>query len=325
MVGVVGRDAGWVLKCDKLEIFKNRMDKEGTWDLEDDVNTMWNSMANCMRRISREVFGESKETGPSSRETRWWREEVQAVVKAKKECFKKWQKGRTEENLKSYRLADKEVKKVVKNAKLKAYDDLYSGLDSKEGEKRVYKLAKIRESTRDFNQVKCIKSEDSKSAPRYNMVGVSSVVKNAPRRKAQRGPPIVPEGDPGEACLKSCAPWMRFKPGAASEKSTQKSRRVKENRGKRRVKENKLDDIVLVDETKEGVNTKLEIWRKALESKGFRISRTKTEYMECKFSNNSSYMSRSRNACILHARTINVILPKDFEKGYRTNVKEARY
>ena len=39
------------------------------------------------------------------------------------------------------------------------------------------------------------------------------------------------------------------------------------------------DDIVLVDETREGVNTKLEIWRKALEFKGFRISRTKTECM----------------------------------------------
>ena len=49
-----------------------------------------------------------------------------------------------------------------------------------------------------------------------------------------------------------------------------------------------VDDIVLVDETKEGVNTKLEIWRKILESKGFRISRTKTEYMECKFSNSNN-------------------------------------
>ncbi|KAF5957849.1 hypothetical protein HYC85_005074 [Camellia sinensis] len=116
-----------------------------------------------IKYFSREVLGESKGTGPSSRETWWWREEVQAVVKAKKECFKKWQKDRTEENLKSYRLANKEVKKVVREIKLKVYDDLYTRLDSKEGEKRVYKLAKIRErKTRDFNQVKCIKSEDSK-------------------------------------------------------------------------------------------------------------------------------------------------------------------
>ena len=43
------------------------------------------------------------------------------------------------------------------------------------------------------------------------------------------------------------------------------------------------DDIVLVDETKAGVNVKLELWRQTLESRGFRLSRFKTEYMECKF------------------------------------------
>ena len=45
------------------------------------------------------------------------------------------------------------------------------------------------------------------------------------------------------------------------------------------------DDIVLIDETKTGLNAKLERWREALETRGFKISRTKTEYMECDFSN----------------------------------------
>ncbi|VFQ74839.1 unnamed protein product [Cuscuta campestris] len=44
------------------------------------------------------------------------------------------------------------------------------------------------------------------------------------------------------------------------------------------------DDIVLIDDTREGLNDKLESWRLALETKGFRISRNKTEYMECRFS-----------------------------------------
>ena len=39
------------------------------------------------------------------------------------------------------------------------------------------------------------------------------------------------------------------------------------------------DDVVLVDESMVGVNRKLELWRRTLESKGFRLSRTKTEYM----------------------------------------------
>ncbi|XP_019244538.1 PREDICTED: uncharacterized protein LOC109224412 [Nicotiana attenuata] len=44
------------------------------------------------------------------------------------------------------------------------------------------------------------------------------------------------------------------------------------------------DDIVLIDETRGDVNERLEAWRQVLESKGFKLSRTKTEYLEFKFS-----------------------------------------
>jgi hypothetical protein len=44
------------------------------------------------------------------------------------------------------------------------------------------------------------------------------------------------------------------------------------------------DDVVLIDESRSGVNQKLELWRQILESKCFRLSRTKTEYMRCQFS-----------------------------------------
>ncbi|KAH0742723.1 hypothetical protein KY290_030716 [Solanum tuberosum] len=44
------------------------------------------------------------------------------------------------------------------------------------------------------------------------------------------------------------------------------------------------DDIVLIDETRDRVDARLEVWRQTLESKGFRLSRTKPEYLGCKFS-----------------------------------------
>ena len=44
-----------------------------------------------------------------------------------------------------------------------------------------------------------------------------------------------------------------------------------------------VNDIVLIDETKYGVNTKLELWRQILEARGFRLSKSNTKYMECKF------------------------------------------
>jgi Reverse transcriptase (RNA-dependent DNA polymerase) len=48
------------------------------------------------------------------------------------------------------------------------------------------------------------------------------------------------------------------------------------------------DDVVLIDESRIGVNQKLELWRQTLESKGLRLSRTKTEYMRCQFSGKNS-------------------------------------
>jgi len=44
------------------------------------------------------------------------------------------------------------------------------------------------------------------------------------------------------------------------------------------------DDIVLIDETREGLESKLELWRQALESRGFKLSKSKIKYLKCEFS-----------------------------------------
>jgi len=45
-----------------------------------------------------------------------------------------------------------------------------------------------------------------------------------------------------------------------------------------------FDDIALIDETRGGLSEKLERWRHTLESRGFKLSRSKTEYLRCGFS-----------------------------------------
>ena len=44
------------------------------------------------------------------------------------------------------------------------------------------------------------------------------------------------------------------------------------------------NNIVLVDETRSGVNVKIEIWGDALKSEILLLSKSEIEYMECKFS-----------------------------------------
>jgi hypothetical protein len=62
-------------------------------------------------------------------------------------------------NIERYKVTKKTAKRAVGEAKGRAYD-LYRRLSTKEGEKDVYKMARIRErKTRDLNQVKCIKDE----------------------------------------------------------------------------------------------------------------------------------------------------------------------
>ena len=54
--------------------------------------------------------------------------------------------------------------------KLAAFDDMYKRLDTKEGELYIYKLARVREKTRDLKQVRCIEDENGKALATKNTV-----------------------------------------------------------------------------------------------------------------------------------------------------------
>ena len=55
----------------------------------------------------------------------------------------------------------REAKKAVAVAKNNTYERLYQRLDSKEGEREVFKLARTRDRhTRNLSSVRCLKDED---------------------------------------------------------------------------------------------------------------------------------------------------------------------
>ena len=120
-------------------------------------------MVGCIKRVAKEVLGESRGKVQPSKETWWWNDEVQKTIRDKRYCYKNWQKTKNIEDLEKYKNAKKEAKKAVSDAKFKAYDDLYHKLGTKEGEMGVYKLARIRDrKCRDLDHVRCIKSEDQR-------------------------------------------------------------------------------------------------------------------------------------------------------------------
>ncbi|KAK3516728.1 hypothetical protein QTP70_022518 [Hemibagrus guttatus] len=76
---------------------------------------------------------------------------------------KKWDMDRTEENRQEYKELQCRVKREVSKAKQKAYDELYTRLDTREGEKDLYRLARqMDRDGKDVQQVRVIKDRDGR-------------------------------------------------------------------------------------------------------------------------------------------------------------------
>ena len=69
---------------------------EDKWRLEGDSNTIWEEMAECIRRSAREVLGVSREGSGRIKGAWWLSEEVKGKVKVKQEKFKALLESRIE-------------------------------------------------------------------------------------------------------------------------------------------------------------------------------------------------------------------------------------
>ena len=63
------------------------------------------------------------------------------------------------------------------------------------------------------------------------------------------------------------------------------------------------DNIVLVEESRKGINSKIELLKEALESH-FQFSRSKTDYKECKFSNMRASIGQVKIGIIAYHKSI---------------------
>jgi hypothetical protein len=117
-------------------------------------------MITCIRKVALDEFEVTKGGKYETKETWWWNEKVQKVIKEKKECFRYMHLDRSADNVEWYKVAKKTAKRAVSEAREQMYDGLYQRLGTKEGEKDIYRMAKSRErKTRDIIQIKCIKDE----------------------------------------------------------------------------------------------------------------------------------------------------------------------
>ncbi|KAK3538419.1 hypothetical protein QTP86_001765 [Hemibagrus guttatus] len=319
----------------------------------------WETTAEVIRETGRKVLGVSSGRRKEDKETWWWNEEVQDSIQRKRLAKKKWDMDRTEENRQEYKELQHRVKREVSKAKQKAYDELYTRLDTREGEKDLYRLARQRDRDgKDVQQVRVIKDRDGRVLTSEESVqrrwkeyveelmneenerekrveGVNSVEQKVDKirkdevRKALKrmksGKAVGPDDIPvevwkclGEAAVEFLASlfnrvlenlekaydrvpreelWYCMRKSGVAEKYVrvvqdmyERSRTVVRcavvmDQLSEEVRQESpwtmmfADDIVICSESREQVEENLERWRFALERRGMKVSRSKTEYM----------------------------------------------
>ena len=128
---------------------------------KDGLPDEWDKTAEMLRKAAETVLGVTFGKRKGDRETWWWNEKVQESTKEKKEAKKTWDKIRDENTKKIYKEKKSKAKKAVAMAKGRAYDNLYARLETKEGEKELYRLAKQRDRAgKDVQHVRVIKDEN---------------------------------------------------------------------------------------------------------------------------------------------------------------------
>ena len=74
----------WQLKGEKMRNFINRLANECVWEKQGCANEMGNEMTVMVRKVAKEILGESKGIIRSDKETWWWNDKVQEKIKLKK-------------------------------------------------------------------------------------------------------------------------------------------------------------------------------------------------------------------------------------------------
>ena len=121
----------------------------------------WDKTAEMLRKTAETVLGVTFGKQKGDRETWWWNEEIQKSIKENKEAKKAWDKIRDENTKKIYKEKKNKAKKAVAMAKRRAYDNLYARMETKEGEKKLYRLARQRDRAgKGVQHVRVIKDEN---------------------------------------------------------------------------------------------------------------------------------------------------------------------
>jgi len=138
----VPRVRWWNLTRENATRLSDRIKSEASWKVTEDSDAIREGMAQCIRRSAKEFLGISRRGGGRKSEVWWQNEEVRERVKDKQNAYAALSNSTSEEEKEVMEATYKAAKKLAKN---NAFERLYRKLGTREGEKDVFKLARLRE------------------------------------------------------------------------------------------------------------------------------------------------------------------------------------
>ena len=121
----------------------------------------WRRLVRSILTAGKAVCGETKGGRGRQRETWWWSEAVQKVIKEKKEVYKRWQRSGNEEDREEYRNKKREAKHCVAEANRKAWQEWSKSLSTPDGRNKMFRVAaQMKKDGMDIQGTNFIKDED---------------------------------------------------------------------------------------------------------------------------------------------------------------------
>jgi hypothetical protein len=108
---------------------------------DDDVESTWKKLKDCLLAASDDVCGRTKGP-PRHKETWWWNQDTEKVVKEKRRLFLMWQKTGTDEDKEAYCKVNNQAKRVIAKAKAVEREKLGDTLENEDAKGNIFRVAK---------------------------------------------------------------------------------------------------------------------------------------------------------------------------------------
>ena len=207
------------------------------------------------------------------KDTWWWCEETQKAIQKTKTAFKKWQEVKTEEAKERYKEAKKEARRAVAKARSETTEEWYQALDTKEGEKAIYKVARARQRARqDVGDLMVIEDEEGRILVSEKLVRLIKCMYEGATTKVR-----TPHGDSDSfwigvgAHQGSVLGPLLFK--VASDTISEECRKGLPGEALYAY------NLSLATESQKQLGKSAKKWQTALENKGLKMNAEKTEVM----------------------------------------------